>query len=248
MATTVIIDLSHHNPEPDWSALKGSGVVGVILKATEGTGYVDPTYHARRLDAEVAGLVVNSYHYLKPGNIGLQMLHYLDTVTPQRGERVIVDYEDAGSTLDELELAVATLRATGLGLQVTVYGGGKLKAQLGGDHNEKLAQASLWIAHYTPHAAPSWPRGTWPVWSLWQYTDKALASGISERVDGNRFNGPAGNALKWMSPAVQAAPPVKLPVPDREPEVELSLVIDPGVRFAIYVNGHRYALTSDDEA
>jgi lysozyme len=252
MASTVIIDLSHHNPEPDWAALKASGVVGVILKATESTGYIDPSFVGRRSRAKANALAVATYHYLKHGNIGLQMLHYLDVVQPKRGERVVVDYEDEHLTLDELELAVTTLMGSGLGLQVTVYGGGLLKTQLGLDRSPVLAQTSLWVAHYTPASMPSWPRGTWPHWTLWQYTDKALVSGVSERVDGNRFNGIASNALKWLNPApaavVDVPEPATVPVPGpvdpapvRDPRPD-ELVVElsgykPGTVLHIFVNG-----------
>ena len=244
MATTVIIDLSHHNPEPDWPTLKASGVVGVILKATEGTSYVDPTFAGRRDRALRAGLAVASYHYQKPGNVGQQMLHYLDVVAPGRGERVVVDYEDTGCTLDELEQAVTALFNAGLDLQVTVYSGSLIKQQLGTDVNAVLAKAALWIAHYTQSPSPSWPKGTWPVWSLWQYTDKAMVSGVSERVDGNRFNGSNGNAAKWLAPAAEAPVPAPVPPPEpipavTEPQFEISLKVDPGVTFTIWVNGEK---------
>lgn len=250
MATTCIIDLSHHNPEPDWGTLKASGVVGVILKATEGTTYIDPTYAGRRDRAKAAGLAVCSYHFLKPGDINAQMFHYLDVVAPGRGERVVVDYEDTGLKLFDLETAVTYLRQADLDLQVTVYSGSLIKGQLGATGKSAvLAGTSLWIAHYTKSQAPSWPKGTWDVWSLWQYTDKALVSGLSERVDGNRFNGPNGNALKWLSPAPAPTTvvfdpppePVQPPPAKEEPQFEISLKVDPGVTFAVWVNEKRVA-------
>lgn len=54
------IDISHYNPEPDWSALD---VDFVIMKASEGTGYVDPTFASRREKCRKAGIPVGAYHY-----------------------------------------------------------------------------------------------------------------------------------------------------------------------------------------
>lgn len=212
----LVIDLSHHNnpPEPDWARVKAGGTVGVILKATEALTYVDPTFGSRREAAKAAGLAVSSYHFLKHGNVRQQMLHYLDVVAPVRGERVVIDYEDTSLNLGDLREAVLALEAAGLDLQVTVYAGGLLKGQLGANRDDVLARTSLWIAHYTSAPAPAWPKATWPVWSLWQYTDRATVAGLDQPVDGNRFNGPAGQLLKWLNPAVPVVvPPKPEPVP-----------------------------------
>jgi lysozyme len=229
----VIVDLSHHNPEPDWEKLQAGGVIGVILKATEGTSYIDPTFGSRRQMAKQAGLACASYHFLKRGNARGQMMHYLDVVGPVPGERVIIDYEASGLTLNELEDAVEALARQPLNLQITVYSGHLIKDQLGSDKNVLLSDfTSLWIAQYG--TTVKWPTGTWPVWSLWQFTDKANVPGISAPVDGNRFNGSVENAYKWLSPAVQPVEPVVVPVPIR-PVVEIDIRAPAGVD--IKVNG-----------
>jgi GH25 family lysozyme M1 (1,4-beta-N-acetylmuramidase) len=239
--TSTVIDLSHYNPEPNWDQLKASQIMGVILKATEGTGYVDPTYVQRRREAEAVGLPVVAYHFLKPGNVGLQTIHFLETVNPIKGERVIIDYEDAGCNLSDLEVMVQTLLALALDLQVTVYGGGKLKADMGSVKSTILSKTSLWLAQYGPN--PSWPTQTWPSWSLWQSTDAATVPGIRSPVDGSVFNGTNENLVKWLRPAKSAVPtPVPGPVvPGREPNVEISLQVDPGVTVEVWINGKRAA-------
>lgn len=230
----VVVDLSHHNPEPDWADLKAGGTIGVILKATEGTTYIDPTFGARRESARAAGLAVCSYHFLKGGNAERQMLHYLDVVAPQRGERVIIDYEDPRCTLDDLLTAVEALVRQPLDLQITVYSGHLIKEQLGDDREQLLADfTSLWIAHYTSASAPSWPTGTWPVWSLWQFTDKARVPGIDRPVDGNRFNGSEEACLRFLRPAQPPEPAGAV--------VGISLSVPRGVRLEITVNGAKLA-------
>lgn len=227
----VVVDLSHHNPEPDWAKLKAGGVVGVILKATEGTTYVDKTFAPRRERALASGLKVGSYHFLKHGSAEAQMAHYLDTVGPERGERVCIDYEDTACTLDDLLAAVEALVRQPLNLQIAVYSGHLIKEHLGNRRDEFLAQfTSLWIAQYTNAGSPSWPTATWPVWSLWQFTDKATVQGISAPVDGNRFNGSAENAAAWIGPADAQ------PVPT-SPVVKIDIVTPPDVAVEIRVNG-----------
>ena len=68
-----VIDLSHHNPTPDWAKLKAAGCIGVIHKATEGTSYKDPTLYDRAKDAMAAGLKWSTYHFLRPGSMSAQM-------------------------------------------------------------------------------------------------------------------------------------------------------------------------------
>lgn len=215
MTNPIVIDLSHHNDEPDWETLLVSGTLGVILKASEGTTYVDPTFYDRAQNALLYGLKVASYHFLKHGWIDEQMSWYMtaaDRIMPL-GSRVVLDFEDPDCTLDDLEQAVGWLIGHRPDLQIAVYSGHLIKQEVGGDDNELLkANTSLWIAQYTSAAAPDWPRQVWPAWSLWQYTDAAKATGCSQPVDGNRWNGTPENLLKWFGPVEE--PPV--PVADVE--------------------------------
>lgn len=240
-APTLVVDLSHWNPTPDWRALKAGGIVGVILKATEGQTYVDKTFHGRSRAARDAGLAVSSYHFLHKGSIEAQMAHYLAAVQPRPGERLCIDHEKDAS-LAELERAVQFLRDRAPDCQLTIYSGHLIKEQLGSKKSAILAEnTSLWIAHYTTASAPTWPKETWPAWSLWQFTDKANVAGISKPVDGNRFNGNAASAIRWLGPAVQEpVDPVEPQLPEPTPEAKVVIVsvqASPGVGVQVVVNG-----------
>jgi lysozyme len=236
-----VIDLSHHNASVAFGEVRAAGVAGVILKATEATTYIDPTFKQRRIDAMKAGLKVASYHFLKRGNVAQQMLHYLDVVSPAKGERVIIDYEDPPCTLDDLRAAVKFLWAQAdLNLQVTVYGGSKLEQDLDGKRDELLAKTSLWTAQYAT-TKPNWSTATWPVWTLWQYTDKAVVPGVAGRCDANTFNGSAEALLRWMSPPlVEAPPPPPPPKPEPVGDVVIAVTLPPGVTVDFFVNGEQY--------
>ena len=54
------IDLSHHNTEPDWNNLD---VDFVIMKATEGTDYTDPTFFPRMIKCKERNIPVGAYHF-----------------------------------------------------------------------------------------------------------------------------------------------------------------------------------------
>lgn len=238
---TVIIDLSHWNPEPNWTALREGGVVGVILKATEGTDYRDDTFSDRFTGATAAGLGVATYHFLRKGDIVAQMENYLDYVRPDPGDRLCLDHEEASdgtnASLDELIEAVQYLREHMPKCELSIYGGSVLKTQIGGEYIGTLAaNTSLWIAHHTSAAAPTWPKNTWPTWSLWQFSDQAVVLGAADPLDGNRFNGTKENALKWIGPATVQPTPVPVPPVGGNLAV-VSIQTSPGIDLMLVVNG-----------
>ena len=51
----VVIDVSHYdNVSQDFVTTAKAGIVAVILKATQGTGFVDPTFLSRVAEAKAA--------------------------------------------------------------------------------------------------------------------------------------------------------------------------------------------------
>lgn len=248
MSNPIVIDISHWQNTPDFKKVKAGGTVGVILKATEGTGYVDPTYKARAADAKAAGLCVSTYHFLKKGSIAQQMQFYVKTVNPKVGERLVIDYEDSALVISDLELAISSLKAYAPGCEITVYGAnGFLGAQLAGKKNTTLAACSLWVASYTSKPDPTMTdlKGTWPYWSLWQYTDKATVSGVSGGVDGNRWNGDAAYLPGWFYADHKIPTPEPEPTPEPIPSpdviVKVDIVSPVGVTMEVTVNGKKIA-------
>jgi lysozyme len=148
------------------------------------------------------------------------MRHYLDTVDPVPGERVVIDWEDwpdgdSYVDADDLIEAADILLADPRGLQVTVYGSeSKLLEELNSlGENTILMQTDLWIAHYGVDAPGNWPKKIWPTWSLFQYSETGDIDGISTgSVDLNRFNGDDEALVQWISPASAVAPPDRVPI------------------------------------
>jgi lysozyme len=230
MKDPCVIDLSHHNPTPNWATLVQNGVIGIIHKATESTSYVDDQLFKRARPAMDAGLLWSTYHFLRPGNMATQMEHYLGTIDPVEGERICLDHEDAGVSLGALKDAVECVLDMRPDLQIAIYSGHVIEEQLGSSRDACLAEnTSLWTCQYTTAAAPSWPTGTWPAWSLWQYSDRVSVPGISQPVDGNRWNGDEASLRKWFGPAGAA-------VPEPEPAV-ISMTVSPGI--TLIVNGQQ---------
>lgn len=230
--TVKCIDISHWQGFPDFRKVREAGVIAMIHKCTEGTGYSDPNRRKNCSNAIKAGIKVATYHWLKPGNNAAdQMEYYLDQLDPVPGERVVIDYEEDGCTLDMLKAAVQYLKDDPRDLQVTVYSGHLLKGQLGSKRDAFLAEnTDLWLAQYTS-VAPSWPTGTYSHWSLWQYSESGTMDGIENaNVDLNRFNGSDEQLLKWISPGAV------IPTPDADKVVLVEITAPPGVVVKVRVN------------
>jgi lysozyme len=241
MTTPVCIDISHHQGFPDFKKVAAAGVLGIIHKATEGSSYVDKNRATNCAAAKAVGLAVSTYHWLSPGSSpSAQMDFYLRAIKPVRGERVIIDYEQAGCAIHELHEAVLALINTKLDLRIAVYSGHLLKQQLGNTVDTLLKTSTdLWLAQYTT-GSPSWPIGTYTGWALWQYSDTGTLPGITgAMVDFNRFNGTNEEFMNWISPTSSAdtdnrplAPkPVLDPAPDPAQQiVTIEINAPPGVR------------------
>lgn len=168
-----IIDLSHHNADPiDFAKARAAGFLAVILKATQGAGYVDPTYAARREAALAAGLLVGSYHFGDGTDPHTQAEHYLDTVGPHFGELLVLDFEKNPDG-PSMTLADANYFVNEIAIDVVVpvlYAGSLLKDQLSSSATPgtELLACPLWLAQYGPNAIL--PKG-WASWAMWQYSD-----------------------------------------------------------------------------
>jgi Glycosyl hydrolases family 25 len=72
---------------------QATGIVGVIHKATQGTGYHDPMYQTNRAKAQAAELLWGAYHF-GVGADGVQQAdHFLQVVQPGPQDLVVLDFE-----------------------------------------------------------------------------------------------------------------------------------------------------------
>lgn len=234
----VCIDISHWQDFPDFEEVAASGVRGIIHKVSEGTSYIDPNRAENCSNAKAAGLAISTYFWVKPGDGRAQAEFYLSVLDPVPGERVVIDYEESGCTLNTLKDAVAALLDYGNDLKITVYSGHLIKEQLSG-HDAYLAEnTDLWLAQYTSDESDiSWETATWPKWSLWQYSETGEIPGVyGGYVDLNNFNGNEDEFLKWISPAGSTPPVPPQPSPDDTRVVSVAVTAPEDVRIKITVN------------
>ncbi|MEK6286504.1 MAG: glycoside hydrolase family 25 protein [Acidobacteriota bacterium] len=201
-----VIDISHHNANPDFQQAAAAGIVGVIHKATQGLTYRGPMYTTNRQKALDAGLLWGAYHFGVGGAGAAQADFFLATVNPEPDTLIVLDYEPntqgATMSLDDARAFVSEVNAK-IGRFSGLYSGSLIKAQLGNTKDPILAQCFFWLAQYGPTAVVP---PNWPTWTLWQYTDGNLGPqphtvpGIGP-CDRDQFNGDIDALKKLWGPA-----------------------------------------------
>lgn len=191
--TTKLIDISHYDETIDFAKVKASGVVAVIMKATEGLSNIDKFYSRNRIAAKAAGLLFGSYHFFR-SNVDpkKQIAHFFDVVGPtQKGElRHMLDLETPDGRLNPQIKAAAIAGLDELerlaGHVPLLYTGPYFADAL--DLPDYFVRYPLVIAHYGT-SIPLVPR-PWPEWTVHQYTDKGDVPGIpAADEDLDVFNG-----------------------------------------------------------
>lgn len=190
----VVIDISHHNANPNFQKAAAAGIVGVIHKATQGLGFKDPTYVTNRKKALDAGLLWGAYHFGTGADGSDQADFFLNFVEPAADTLLVLDFEanTAGSSMTLVEAREFVSHVNAVASRFPgLYSGNFIKELLGTGHDPVLAKCFFWLAQYGP--VPVVPPN-WPSYTLWQYTDGAIGpaphtvDGIG-RCDRDKFNG-----------------------------------------------------------
>ena len=208
-----VIDVSHWNKVSDFAALKAAGVQGLITKATEGTYYIDNTYHDHIKRAREAGLLVGSYHFADNSNVEAQVDYYLNYIGDDAENTLLaLDWEphpkgkSRTMSLAQAEEFVQLIHDK-TGQWPKLYSGNVVKEALaGGKTSEVLSKCDLWLAHYSE--TPSWPKQNWDHIWLHQYSERGRIPGIpGVNIDLNYY---AGDALEaeWIRSDKKSSLPI----------------------------------------
>jgi GH25 family lysozyme M1 (1,4-beta-N-acetylmuramidase) len=208
MATVklIVVDLSHYDTVTDLNAAKGAGLAGIIYKATQGSGYQDPTYASRRSEAAAAGLLWGAYHFGDNSSVQTQVSNFLAAAQPDANTLVALDYEPNGDATMSLDQASQFLTLVGqqIGRQPVLYSGSLIKQTLT-QPNTFFGSHRLWLAQYA--SQPVLP-SSWQSYWLWQYSDGSagpqpqsvpgIPGNSAGQIDCNTFDGtPDELAAQW---------------------------------------------------
>jgi lysozyme len=190
------IDVSHWDGAIDWAKVAGSGRTFAIAKATEGTSFLDPQFHANWTGMKAAGLVRGAYHFFRPADSGAQQADwFLSSVGGLAAGDLppVLDWEVTDSVANAVDVQgvqdfVDRVRAR-TGLTTIVYTSARFLSTVG--NPTQFASLPLWDANWNV-SCPNIP-AAWGTWTIWQYSATGVVAGVDPTVsvDLNRFNGTA---------------------------------------------------------
>jgi lysozyme len=201
VVSDVVFDISHYeNVSQDFVITAKAGMTAVILKATQGTGFIDPTFLPRAAEARAAGLLVGAYHFLDGSNPAEQAAHFL-TVAVSEGmvNWLALDWEPypaSQASVMQAATAAASVQAA-TGTWPVLY---TIRSMLS-VANKTLSRCPLWLAEYgtRPICPPGFTR-----WQLWQHTDGQVGSAVVPvpgigLCDRSKFAGTLDQLRGWWS-------------------------------------------------
>jgi len=219
-----VVDVSHHNGAIDWPAVAGAGIALAFIKATQGVGFVDPTFERNRNAAVAAGILAVPYHFLDTSDPDQQAGHFLDVTNIDSAQPAMLDWETAATLSAVVAIGRAVADRSGRD-PVLYYGFAQLR--------EASPDLSRW-----PLMLPEYPRGTTPghylslvqrpprlppgrpsAWSggarpydFHQYTPAGRVAGLATPVDRSVWVGTLADLKAWY--ATGALPAVPEPQPE----------------------------------
>ncbi len=179
------VDLSHYDGAVDFKQLQAAGIDFVFLKATQGTGYVDPTYQSHITAVKATSLLHGAYHFFEPKSDPESQANHFISQVKNSGNTLppVLDIEiTQDQSADAIKAGVKVwleLVEEALGCKPMLYSYGDFwQENLGAEFNDY----AFWLADYA--SQPTVPKGL-ENWRLWQYSDKGQVPGVEHSVDMN---------------------------------------------------------------
>ncbi len=209
------IDAAKYQKQIDWTNLslkaRRDGVVTngksgsflqpvlfALMKSTEGTTIVDPTFARNFSEAKRVGIIRGAYHFLSVNSPVEQQVKYFIANTPlKKGDLPpVLDLEISKATMQKQHAKVIKMAKQWLKLVEKHYGVKPIIYTYNNYYNDYMKGHGLddydyWIARYG--AEPSARH-----WEIWQFTDKGVSTGIDHAVDIDLFRGDYETLLKYV--------------------------------------------------
>ncbi|AEO63930.1 glycoside hydrolase family 25 protein [Thermothielavioides terrestris NRRL 8126] len=197
-ATVQGFDISHYQPNVDFAAAYNAGARFVIIKATEGTSYIDPSFSSHYTGATKAGLIRGGYHFAHPGETtgaaqadyfiahgggwtpdGITLPGMLDLESESNGEcwglsasAMVAWIRDFSDRYHER-----------VGVYPMLYTNPSWWQTCTGNSNAFVNTNPLVLAHYSSSVGTI--PGGWPYQTIWQNSDSYKYGGDSDIFNGS---------------------------------------------------------------
>jgi GH25 family lysozyme M1 (1,4-beta-N-acetylmuramidase) len=227
VAQTLGHDVSGHQGAVDWGQAAGAGARFVYVKATEGTGFVNPQFGQQYNGAHNAGIIRGAYHFARPDiSGGAQQADYFiahgggwrrdGTTLPGVLDIEYNPYGDACYGKDQASMTawIADFASRYLATQrrsTVIYTSTSWWKLCTGNASRFGNTNPLWLARYAPQIGEL-PAG-WDKQSIWQFSRGGALPGDQNYYNGpmNRVQALAGGAPGHRWPGPGAPNPVAPP-------------------------------------
>lgn len=205
------IDISHWQQK---ITKFGNDVDFVIIKATEGVGFVDPQCNRLYQQAKKDGKLVGVYHFARPDAKNTAIAEadfFIKNIKGYIKEAILVlDWEPAGGQMSNVAYAKAFLDRVKekTGVKPLLYAS---RSPINSFNWSSVANADygLWVADYGANTGKAGTKPVvkwWKNYAIWQYTSKGRISGYSGNVDMDYFYGDATTWKKYATSSKEATP------------------------------------------
>jgi len=197
------VDVSHFDGTVDWGAAKRDGITFAIIKATEGTSFVDNHFASNWTNTRANGIVHGAYHFFRPKSDPVAQADFFVGVagSPKSGELPpVIDLEvtdgltaaqvAAGARMFLQRVQQKTGRVPMIYTSVRVF-----NSLLGGPAGFK--PFPLWVANWNVRC-PNIPNPPWTRWTFWQSSATGTVAGFSDPVDVDNFNGTSADLMAFV--------------------------------------------------
>ena len=182
-------DLSSYNEGFNAREYAKAGHIFVVIKATQGVGYLNPKWAEWTRDAHDNRIAVGHYHFADNTGTGVQQANTFLSAIRYRGLNVrsdvlILDLEEGGNVADPVRFRAefeSVLAAHHFHDLIVYSGPGYFQP-----HGQGLIPRSgkLWVADYGYKVSGWWWRHAW----AWQFTDEASVAGVKGKSDYSKMN------------------------------------------------------------
>ena len=131
----LVIDIYCGDEVQDFARTRAFGIVGVIHKASEGTGFADKLYAARRKLATDLRMKWGAYHFFHGSAPVVEADHFLEVAEPDADTLVALDWEDVphlGAPGADKARAFLERIEEKLGRKAVIYSGNVAKEEIRG--------------------------------------------------------------------------------------------------------------------
>jgi lysozyme len=192
------IDVSHHQRDINWNAVKGARLRFVYMKATEGSDFKDPRFSEYWENSKATGLRRGAYHFFILGASGqLQAANFIASV-PNELDALppAIDLEFSGLNKERRPSPADFQRELSAFWDAIVLRYGKAPvvytaSDFQSQYLSKMPLEYLWIRKVI--SSPRQP------WKFWQFSSRGRVPGISTFVDLDVFDGTLADFEKFNS-------------------------------------------------